>query len=204
MNRRRVIGIDPGLTGGVGVLDFSDSGIFMGVLIYRTPTDLVRRGRKTAREYDVPGMRDLLGEVGVVGPAVCEAAIELQGARPGQRVVSMYRTGLGFGVCWALLVAAEVPFHIVAPAVWKRHHGLLRCDKRASRQRASQRFPALGHLARSDEGPAEALPLADYVAVRRVVRRVVAGNGPAVRDRADRGRVMWLLEGVHGECGGVA
>jgi crossover junction endodeoxyribonuclease RuvC len=174
----RVIGIDPGLAGGLGVLDFDAEAVLFGARIHRTPTERVRRGKGTAREYDVRAMHELL--LSLLAGHRCEAALELQGARPGQGVVSMYRTGLGFGLWWALLGTTQAPFHIVAPAVWKRHHGLLRCDKRASRLRAQQRFPMFGAFGKADEGPAEALLLAEYVATRTVALARAARNGDPI------------------------
>jgi hypothetical protein len=66
-----------------------------------------------------------------------------------------------------LVVASRVAYRIVAPAVWKRHAGLIGADKRASRLRAQERFPALGVVAPADEGAAEGLLLAAYVAATK-------------------------------------
>jgi hypothetical protein len=167
---RRVIGIDPGALGGLGVLDLDDAGELVGVKLLRTPRVEVLRNRHRRLDYDPAAMRALL-TAAIDGRAVpirgVEVALEAQGARPKQGTASSYRTGLGFGLWLGLVVAARVPYRIVLPAAWKRHAGLIGADKRASRLRAQERFPALGAIAAADEGPAEGLLLAAYVAATR-------------------------------------
>jgi len=169
---RRVIGIDPGLAGGLGVLDVEAGGGVLNVELVPTPiVARVRvRGRKPRNEYDPARMREVLARVIDGRDAAIrhvEVALEAQGARPAQGVASSYRTGVGYGLWLGLVVASRVAYRIVAPAVWKQHAGLIHADKRASRLRAQERFPALGAIAAHDEGPAEALLLAAYVAATR-------------------------------------
>ena len=165
---RRVIGVDPGLAGGLGVLDVDDGGEVLCVTLHRTPRVPVLRNRRLRDEYDPAGMHRLLATTvdGRPVPGI-EVALEAQGGRPGQGVASTYRTGVGFGLWLGLVVASRVAYRIVAPALWKHHAGLIGADKRASRLRAQERFPALGVVAPADEGPAEALLLAAYVAATR-------------------------------------
>jgi len=164
---RRVIGIDPGLHGGLGVLDVDKAGELVGVGLLRTPTLPVKRGGKTRDEYNPEAMRSILAAaVDGRDPSVrgVEVALEAQGARPRQGTASSYKTGVGFGLWLGLVVGMRVSYRIVAPAVWKQHAGLIGADKRASRLRAQERFPALGVIGPAGEGPAEGLLLAAYVA----------------------------------------
>jgi len=163
--RHRWLGIDPGVAGGLGVLDVVDGEPF--VTLHRTPRVPVTRNGKARSDYDPAAMRELLGKLLDGWGPLAEIALEAQGARPKQGTASSYRTGLGFGLWLGLVVAARVPYRIVTPAVWKRHAGLIGADKRASRLRAQERFPALGAIAPADEGPAEGLLLAAYVAAIR-------------------------------------
>jgi hypothetical protein len=164
---RRVIGIDPGVTGGLGVLDLGDAGEVLGVALSRTPRVPVLRNRRLRDEYDPAGMRALLARAIDRRALGVEVALEAQGARPGQGVASSYRTGVGFGLWLGLVVAARVSYRIVLPLAWKRHAGLVGADKRASRLRVQERFPSLGVIAPADEGPAEGLLLAAYLAATR-------------------------------------
>jgi crossover junction endodeoxyribonuclease RuvC len=170
---RRLVGIDPGLAGGLAVVDLDD-GRIVHVELCRTPTAMVRRGRQRKREYDAAAMRDLLLRWHEPPDAPAEIVLEHQGARPGQGVVSMFRTGLGFGLWAGLIAGSGLAHRVVAPSAWKRHHGLIGSDKRASRLLAQSRAPSLGPIAVADEGCAEALLLALYV-VERVPRERADG-----------------------------
>jgi len=167
---RRLLGIDPGALGGLGVLDLDDAGTPYAVALHRTPRVQVTRNGMRRTDYDPPAMRALLAAA--IDWRPIEVGLEAQGARPKQGVASSYRTGLGFGLWLGLLVAARVPYRIVTPQAWKRHAGLLGADKRASRLRAQERFPALGAIAPADEGPAEAILIASYLAATSL------GGGP--------------------------
>jgi hypothetical protein len=160
----RIVGIDPGLTGGLALLDLA-AGPSLGVRLVRTPSLVVRTREHTRRQYDVPAMWRALCELTGYDPrGGALVALEAQSARPGQGVTSSYSTGLGFGLWHGLCTARQVAVVKVVPLVWKRHHGLVRCDKRASRLRAAELCPHLGPLGAADEGAAEALLLAAYAA----------------------------------------
>jgi crossover junction endodeoxyribonuclease RuvC len=164
---RRVIGVDPGALGGLGVLDLDNAGELRGVALYRTPRVPVLRNKSMRLDYDPAAMRELLARLVNCPPTPIlnvEVALEAQGARPGQGVASSYRTGVGFGLWLGLLVAARVAYHVVTPQAWKKHTGLVGAAKHASRLRVQERFPSLGVVAPADEGPAEALLLAAYLA----------------------------------------
>jgi crossover junction endodeoxyribonuclease RuvC len=164
---RRVIGIDPGALGGLGVLDLDEHGVPCGAELHRTPRVEVKRNRQWRLDYDVPAMWALLARAIDGRPVPIHAvavALEAQGPRPKQGTASTYRTGLGFGLWLGLLVAARVAYHVVTPQAWKKHAGLVGAAKHASRLRVQERFPSLGVVAPADEGPAEALLLAAYLA----------------------------------------
>jgi hypothetical protein len=184
---RRVIGVDPGARGGLGVLDLDAAGAVCGVALHRTPRMAVLRNKRLRDEYDPAAMHAKLIDALDGWPLALDAevALEAQGARPGQGVASSYRTGLGFGLWLGLVVACRVPYRVVQPTVWKRHAGLLGAHKRVSRLRAQERFPALGVVAPADEGPAEGLLLAAYVAATRT-EGAPHVDGPRPRPRGPR------------------
>lgn len=173
---RRVVGIDPGLAGGLAIVDLYADGALARVVLHRTPTARVRHGRGFRREYDVAAMRVLIAGT-IDGTAVPHVAIERQGARPGQGVVSTFRTGLGFGLWWGIVAGAALPYSLVIPGPWKRYFGLIGLDKPASRLRAQEQFPQLGVLRPVDEGCAEAALLALYVARRGFAPDVIGACG---------------------------
>lgn len=107
----RILGIDPGLTGALAVLD--DQGTVAG--IWDTPTLETRSGAKKRREYDLAQMRRLLAPFSA--DSLC--ALELVGPMPKQGVVSMWRMGFGVGVWEGLLAALKIPVERVSPQRWK-------------------------------------------------------------------------------------
>ncbi len=162
---RRVIGIDPGLAGAIAVIGDGFA------VAWDTPVLEVKNGKKRRREYEVPAMLELLCEAmdetyrpnGPRPPATnVTAVIEAVSPMPKEGVVSASRSGYGAGLWHALLVALEVPFRVVHPAVWKRAAGLIGKDKAYSRLVAGQRFPGIELGRVKDHGRAEALLLADY------------------------------------------
>ncbi len=162
---RRILGIDPGVVGGLAVLDLDVDDVAYRAELHRTPRVEVKRNKRWRLDYDPVAMRELLARALDGGPLhTIAVALEAQGARPQQGTASSYRTGLGFGLWLGLLVGARVAYHVITPQVWKRHAGLRGADKHAARLQAQRLFPFVGAIAPADEGPAEALLLASYLA----------------------------------------
>ena len=148
------IGVDPGLSGALAVLD--PAGAF--VAVHDTPTLTLRVARGRRADYDLPGMAALLGLYAAPGVHVL---IEEAQAMPGQGVRSMFTTGYGFGVWLGVLAALRMPYTRVRPGVWKKACSLGK-DKEAARLRAQQLFPAANLRRKRDHGRAEALLLGWY------------------------------------------
>src|SRR4030095_3901174 len=116
----------------LAVLDLDEEGV-ADCALHRTPTLRVRRGRKARVEYDVAAMCRLLA-LATHGNGPLEVAIEAQGPRPGQGVVSMYRLGFGLGVWLGLVGGRGVPYRTVAPGAGERHPGPLRARQPEARR----------------------------------------------------------------------
>lgn len=159
------LGIDPGLSGGFAFLTFKADGTRQ-IDLFKTPIIALKTARGSKREYDLPQMLDTLRMCLHFTTRNVEAVIEDVHAMPGQGVTSMFRFGVGFGIWIGVLAAMSIPYRLVQPQTWKKHHGLLGQDKNASRLRAGQRFPELGSLPKSMEGPAEALLMASWAAAQ--------------------------------------
>jgi hypothetical protein len=158
MALRVIIGIDPGVSGGLGVLGL-DSG---QAVLSPTPTVWVAQNGRRKRRYDLFGMRLALEGYRLSGLQV-EVVIERGGTRPGQHAMAVFNTGLGCGLWQGLVVGMGLPYRLVNPVEWKRHQGLLKQDKRASRLLVQDRWPSLGAVGPALEGAAEGLLMADYV-----------------------------------------
>lgn len=159
-NPRYVLGIDPGLQGGLALFD-----IFHPEQSVVWDMPLERRGGINPHELH----RNILSAIscGMVGGIV--AAVENVHSMPRQ--AGAFNFGLSTGIIHGILAANEIPMVLVAPSVWKVKMGLQRGadesqsgTKDRSRALASQLVPALASefkLKKSD-GKAEALLIAIY------------------------------------------
>lgn len=102
-----VVGIDPGLSGGIAILE--------GGRLQCWPTPTRTAGPK--RSFDERPMVDLLRSR---RRTIRLLALEQVGARPGQGVTSMFRFGEGYGLWRGLLWALEIPHLLVRPQAWKQ------------------------------------------------------------------------------------
>ena len=146
-----VLGIDPGLTGAVAVLDDP-----LRVLLL---ADLpIIRDRSLAW---VDGQRLQSALLDAIAGRQCRAVVERVSAMPRQGVASSFGFGVGFGSILSVLQTLLLPLELVTPAVWKRAMGLT-AEKRVSLDKARLLFPSAElHLAKH-EGRAEALLLAHW------------------------------------------
>lgn len=159
---KRVIGIDPGLYGGVVAID-ADGDDQQIVAAFATPLLTGMRKGKAIRDYDVRAMYNVLCDV-VYGAPNRPVLIVLERAstRPGQHAQAVLRTGEGYGLWRGLAHAFPVVIQYVLPQVWKRRACLIHADKRASVGRAKERFPALARLTATQHGIAEAALIASH------------------------------------------
>jgi len=148
------IGIDPGLSGAVTVLDHAGA----LVALADTPTLTIGTTRGRRQEYDVPGLVALLAPY--AGPQA-HVILEESQAMPGQGTRSMFTVGVGFGVWLGVLGTLALSHTRVRPATWKRALGLGK-DKEAARLKAMQLFPTADLRLKKHHGRAESLLLSHY------------------------------------------
>jgi len=139
-----LLGIDPGISGGIAFLDHNGS-------ILATDIPVV------GGEVDVD---TLARHIRTMAPDV--AIIERASSMPKQGVSSTFKFGVAYGALRAVVAVCEIPTHIVSPAVWKKHFRL-DSDKEKSRALAIRFWPGIGFFARKkDHGRAEAALIAKY------------------------------------------
>jgi hypothetical protein len=179
MGVTHVVGIDPGLSGGVAIVQVVDGVPREARILARTPVVwTTRKSGVRRREYDLHAMAAVL-RTALEHDRGLVVAIEQGGARPHQGLSSTYRTGFGVGLWQGLTVGLGCALVLVSPAAWKRAVGLLGADKRMSRLRAVERFPGLGALGPADEGGAEAVLIAlAAVGVLHLLARHLDTEGP--------------------------
>ena len=120
------IGIDPGKSGGIAII--ADGCEPWAVKMPETERDIYDTIRALRSWSD----RDAV------------ALIERVHSSPQMGVVSAFTFGSGYGALRMALIAAEIPFTEVTPAVWQKTQGCrTNGDKNISKARAQQLFPTL-------------------------------------------------------------
>ena len=149
-----ILGVDPGLAGGIFLLDPRQPSTGTA---FDIPTHQLTRGGKPKREVDIQGL------LGLLSPGLEHAFVERVGAMPGQGVTSSLAFGKCGGIILGVLAALRVPVTEVPPAQWKRALAVPKA-KDGARARASQLFPAAAHQWRlaKHHGRAEAALIALY------------------------------------------
>lgn len=144
-------GVDPGVSGALGVVD--GAGRFIAV--HDMPTLTTTTGR---RQIDFAGLAGILRE-----HAPAFVLVERVGSRPGEGAMGAFAFGLSYGGILGTLGALGLPHDVVQPASWKRKAGIPPgAPKQASIATALRLLPEAGpHLTRKkDDGRAEGLLLA--------------------------------------------
>lgn len=138
---RIVAGIDPGLNGGVAVVN--EQGLLETAIL---PT----MGEGTDRVLDCAQLASWIADRDVT-EVIIERAQAMRGKDDGRKqgTASSFRYGVSYGQILGMLQAMLLPYQTVHPLTWKRRYGLLNnkrlgiiVDKDASRRRAIELFPA--------------------------------------------------------------
>ena len=154
-----ILGIDPGLTGAIALVDDDDI-----VLLWDMPVAEKPYGR--GKQVDAYGFADCVREAKQISiyqrSENLTAHVERVSAMPGQGVTSVFSFGRSAGVIDGVLGALLIPVVYITPQKWKKHHGLVGKPKDASRTLVIQQFPhQLDRFARKkDVGRADAVLIA--------------------------------------------
>jgi Holliday junction resolvasome RuvABC endonuclease subunit len=149
----RICGVDPGIFGGLAIVELND-GAAPQLL---DAIDIPVTGVKAKERVDVLAIRTWIE---THQPA--HAVIERAQAMPKQGASSGFKYGRATGAIEAAVALCEIPLTVIEPTVWKKFHGLRGGDKEGSRQRALMLFPAAHALLarKKDHGRAEAALIA--------------------------------------------
>jgi crossover junction endodeoxyribonuclease RuvC len=146
---RIIVGIDPGITGGIATLYDGDD-----VGLDAMPVFTARSGKQ---EINPAGLYTIL-------EGADEIWIEQVGAMPGQGVTSMFNFGKSLGIIIGVSAGLQIPYNFVTPQSWKKAFGLINSDKDYARSLMIQKYPALAHRVarKKDGGIADAFWIAQY------------------------------------------
>ena len=151
----RIIGIDPGLSGGIAVLD--DLKIFD---MFDMP--IMYEGKKNKNQLNSAQLVNIIKKHIVSGNTF--VIVEQVSAMPGQGVTSMFNFGQTFGSIKGICAALNLPIFYVRPTKWKKHFELINSSKDASRTKAIEMYPHISpRLSRKkDVNKADAILIARY------------------------------------------
>lgn len=159
------VGIDPGITGAIAVIDGHD------VEFHDTP--IIAAGKKNVMDSAKCAalLRDIKADAARFDIGLM-VTIEKVGSMPGEGVSSARSFGFGCGVWEGILAALEIPHQYVTPQRWQKEmlageprvKGEKR-DKNVSRRIAKRLWPSQTEEALSrvkDHGRAEAALMAEW------------------------------------------
>ena len=129
----KIIGIDPGLSGAIAVME--DNKVLN---LFDIP--VMSEGKKNKRQLNSALLVSLLKE-NIVSQEEVTVVVEQVNAMPGQGVTSMFNFGQSFGILKGVCSAMRLPMFFVRPAKWKKYFNLINSEKDASRTRAIEIFP---------------------------------------------------------------
>ena len=153
----RIIGIDPGLSGGIAILD--DLKIFD---IYDMP--IMSEGKKNKNQLNSAQLVNIIKKNILKDNQNTFVIVEQVSAMPGQGVTSMFNFGQTFGSIKGICAALNLPIFFVRPAKWKKHFDLINSSKDASRTKVIEMYPSVSEkLSRKkDVNKADAILIARY------------------------------------------
>ena len=152
----RIIGIDPGLSGGIAILD--DLKIYD---IFDMP--IMSEGKKNKNQLNSAQLVNILNKH-VLKKENTFVIVEQVSAMPGQGVTSMFNFGQTFGSIKGICAALGLPIFYVRPAKWKKHFELINSSKDASRTKVIEMYPSISSrlTKKKDVNKADAILIARY------------------------------------------
>ena len=152
----RIIGIDPGLSGAVAILD--DLKVFD---MFDMP--IMSEGKKNKNQLNSAQLVKIIKK-NILSNEDTFVIVEQVSAMPGQGVTSMFNFGQTFGAIKGICASLNLPIFYVRPSKWKKHFELINASKDASRTKVIEMYPSISErLSRKkDVNKADAILIARY------------------------------------------
>ena len=131
----KVIGIDPGLSGAIAILE--DNKV---VGIYDMP--VMAEGKKNKRQLNSAQLVNIIKN-NIRSDDEIAVVVEQVNAMPGQGVTSMFNFGQTFGAIKGVCAALNLSIFFVRPSKWKKHFELINSSKDSSRTKVIEMYPSL-------------------------------------------------------------
>ena len=157
----RIIGIDPGLSGGIAILE--DNKVKE---LFDMP--VMSDGKKNKRQLNSALLAQLIKD-NIKNIEDTAMVVEQVNAMPGQGVTSMFNFGQTFGAIKGICAALSLPIFFVRPAKWKKHFELINSSKDASRTKAIEMYPLIAEKLskKKDVNKSDAILIARYYSETR-------------------------------------
>ena len=157
----RIIGIDPGLSGGIAILD--DNKV---IELFDMP--VMPDGKKNKRQLNSALLVKLIKD-NIKNLEDTVMVVEQVNAMPGQGVTSMFNFGQTFGAIKGICAALGLPIFFVRPAKWKKHFELINSSKDSSRTKAIEMYPSISEQLskKKDVNKSDAILIARYYSETR-------------------------------------
>ena len=130
----KIIGIDPGLSGAIAILEN-----YKVLNIFDMP--VMSEGKKNKRQLNSALLVNLLKQ-NIASDEDVAIVVEQVNAMPGQGVTSMFNFGQTFGAIKGISATLKLPIFFARPSKWKKHFELINSSKDASRTKAIEMYPS--------------------------------------------------------------
>jgi crossover junction endodeoxyribonuclease RuvC len=157
----RIIGIDPGLSGGIAILEDNKVKEMFDMPV-------MPDGKKNKRQLNSALLAQLVKEnIKDIDDSIM--VVEQVNAMPGQGVTSMFNFGQTFGAIKGICAALNLPIFFVRPAKWKKHFELINSSKDASRTKVIEMYPSIAEKLskKKDVNKSDAILIARYYSETR-------------------------------------
>ena len=157
----KVVGIDPGLSGAIAVLEEKKV-----LALFDMP--VMSEGKKNKNQLNSAQLVNILKE-NIKNDEDITVVVEQVNAMPGQGVTSMFNFGQTFGAIKGVCAALNLPIFFVRPSKWKKHFELINSSKDSSRTKVIEMYPSLSNqLARKkDVNKSDAILIARFYSETR-------------------------------------
>ena len=159
----KIIGIDPGLSGGIAILENNKV-----VNMFDMP--VMSEGKKNKRQLNSAQLVSLI-KANIKSNEEIAVVVEQVNAMPGQGVTSMFNFGQTFGAIKGVCAALELSIFFVRPAKWKKHFELINSSKDSSRTKVIEMYPTLSNQLskKKDVNKSDAILIARFYSETRFI-----------------------------------
>ena len=160
----KIIGIDPGLSGAIAILENNKV-----LNIFDIP--VMSEGKKNKRQLNSALLVSLLKE-NIINNEEVAVVVEQVNAMPGQGVTSMFNFGQTFGAIKGICAALNLPIFLCDHQM-EKHFELINSSKDSSRTKAIEMYPKLSNqLAKKDVNKSDAILIARFFSETRLTEEI--------------------------------